>query len=376
PHAPRGLHPLAAVHLELLAYHSDHHGITVSAGRRLAAASAPSPAGGAGERAGDRLDAVALHDVTHLDVVEAGDVQAALEALTHLAHVVLEALEATELAVVDLHAIAHDAYAAAPVHDAFRHVAAGHGADARDAEELPHLGGAQEHFLLLRREHALEGRPHILDRLVNDAVEADVHALARRDGAGVGVRPDVEADDDRAGRRRQQHVGLVDRADTPVDHLDLHLVGRELLQRVGQRLHRAVHVALDHQVQPRGLPLREHLPDVRQLDAAALDAELLLALQALARLRDLRRAVRVHDQQRVTGLRHARQAEDLRRDARPRLLDVVAPLVQERAHAAVVQPAHERVTHAQRAVGHEHGRDRALPHVQLRLDHRTLCRTG
>src|SRR5690606_39080456 len=207
PHAPRGLHPLAAVHLELLAYHSDHHGITVSAGRRLAAASAPSPAGGAGERAGDRLDAVALHDVTHLDVVEAGDVQAALEALTHLAHVVLEALEATELAVVDLHAIAHDAYAAAPVHDAFRHVAAGHGADARDAEELPHLGGAQEHFLLLRREHALAGGPPTLRGPVNDAGAGHGRPRARRGGAGGGARPGREAEGGRAGRRRQRHVG-------------------------------------------------------------------------------------------------------------------------------------------------------------------------
>src|SRR5262245_44798770 len=39
------------------------------------------------------LDAVALDDVVYLDVVVAGDLQAALEALAHLADVVLEALE-------------------------------------------------------------------------------------------------------------------------------------------------------------------------------------------------------------------------------------------------------------------------------------------
>src|SRR5690606_10660805 len=99
---PLFLQRLAANDLELPADDSDHHGSTVSAGGRAAAASTPFPAGGPGERAGDGLDAVALDDVAHLDVVETGDAQAALEALAHLPHVILEALEAGQLTIVDL----------------------------------------------------------------------------------------------------------------------------------------------------------------------------------------------------------------------------------------------------------------------------------
>jgi len=45
-------------------------------------------------------------------------------------------------------------------------------------EDLPDLGGAELGFLELGLEHALEGRLDLLDRLVDDRVVADVHALA------------------------------------------------------------------------------------------------------------------------------------------------------------------------------------------------------
>jgi hypothetical protein len=38
----------------------------------------------------------------------------------------------------------------------------------------------EQHFLLFRREHALERGAHVLDRLVDDVVEPDVDALALR----------------------------------------------------------------------------------------------------------------------------------------------------------------------------------------------------
>src|SRR5690606_23958597 len=120
-----------------------------------------------------RLDAEALDLVADLEVVEAGDVEAALEALAHLADVVLEALQAAELALVDLDAVAHHAHAATAVDRALRDVAARHRPDPRDLEELAHLGHTEQDFLLLRREHAFQRVLNILDRLVDDVVEAN-----------------------------------------------------------------------------------------------------------------------------------------------------------------------------------------------------------
>ncbi len=74
---------------------------TSSRGR---AASADWPSGGAG----DLADGVDLEDVAFLDVVVAVDRDAALEALCHLADILLEPLERADAAVVDDGAVADD----------------------------------------------------------------------------------------------------------------------------------------------------------------------------------------------------------------------------------------------------------------------------
>src|ERR671933_2557178 len=99
----------------------------------------PSPSGGGrrGQRPGDLLRPVALDDVPNLDVVEVLDPDAALEALAHLADVVLEAAERRDGTVVHRDAVADDARAVLPRDDAVPHEAPSHDADARHAEELP-----------------------------------------------------------------------------------------------------------------------------------------------------------------------------------------------------------------------------------------------
>src|SRR5256714_10117653 len=104
------------------------------------------------ERAGDLLDAIRFDQVADLDVVEVLDADAALEALPHLAHVVLEALEGGDRPLVHLDAVADDADAGRPRDHAAAHVAPRDRAHLRDLERLPDLGLAQDHFLLFRGE--------------------------------------------------------------------------------------------------------------------------------------------------------------------------------------------------------------------------------
>ena len=123
--------------------------------------------------------------------------------------------------------------------------AAGDGADLAHLEELEHFGLAQHRLLLLGLEQALERVPHVLHRLVDDAVGPHVHLLALRRRPGIGVGPDVEAEDDGARRLGEQDVALGDRTDAAVHHVHPHFAGAELGQRVGQRLGRAALVGLD-----------------------------------------------------------------------------------------------------------------------------------
>src|SRR6185312_13383317 len=102
-----------------------------------------TPFGARSGGAGHLADGVHLEDVALLDVVVAVDGEAALEALGHLADIVLEALERADPAVVDDGAVADDAHLRAALDGALGDHASGDRADPRRPERLPHLDLAQ-----------------------------------------------------------------------------------------------------------------------------------------------------------------------------------------------------------------------------------------
>ena len=193
--------------------------------------------------------------------------------------------------------------------------------------------------------------------------------FARGDLLGVAIGPDVERDDDGVRRRGQQHVRLVHRADAGVDDADLHLLVRQLGERVGEHFGRALHVGLDDDRQL----LHAAFGDLRlqrfEREPAALRAERAVLRLLLAERGDLTRLRRFGDLEHVAGLRQAGQAEHFDRRRRPRRLGRAAAVVDERAHAADDRAGDERVADAERAVLHEHGRHRPAALVQLRFEH-------
>src|SRR5690349_22098670 len=145
----------------------------------------PSGAGGSRRRrrrvevgALDLTRLVDLEHVAFLEVVEALEQDAALEALLDLADVVLEALQLRDPGLVDHGAVADDADVRVALHGAVRHVRAGDRAEARDAEELPDLDLADRLLGADRLQHPDQGLLDVLGQLVDDAVGADLDALA------------------------------------------------------------------------------------------------------------------------------------------------------------------------------------------------------
>ena len=67
--------------------------------------------------------------------------------------------------------------------------------------------------------------------------------------AGLGVRADVEPDDERVGGGREVDVVRGDPADVPVDDVDADLGVLDLRELVERRLERALHVGLEHEPQ-------------------------------------------------------------------------------------------------------------------------------
>ena len=120
-------------------------------------------------------------------------------------------------------------------------------------------------------------------------------------------------------------------------------------------------------LRPLVCELRHHLLERAAL--AGLAGHRLVAGQALAVFGDLAGArLVVDDGEAVAGLRRALQAEHLDRHGGRRFLDLLAAVVDQRAHAAPLVAGDDDVAGHQRAGLHQHGGDRAAALVELGLD--------
>src|SRR2546423_2242297 len=299
-----------------------------------------------------------LDDVLFLDVVEVSEIDTALEAFADLRDVVLLPPQTLDGEVVGHHGAAPDeARLGVPADQAAADDTAGDVADLAGAEDRADLGGAELHFLVLRLQHALQGRLDLLDRLVDDRVEADLDALAVGLGLGPAVGPDVEAEDDRVGGHRQVHVGLGDGADAAVHDAQVHLLADvQLEQRVLQGLDRARAVTLDDEVELLDLTGLDDLLPVLDRDALAGAGHGRVPLAGRAALGDLPgHAVLLDHQEGVAGAGDRGQAEHLHRTGRARLGDRLAVLVHHGAHPAVGVADDHGVADPQRAALHQDG---------------------
>src|SRR5215469_16353480 len=324
---------------------------------------------------------VGLDHVLDLDVAVA-DADAALVALADLGHVLLEPAQRVHAEVLRHHdAVADQACLAAAGDDARTDDAAGHVADARHPEDLADLRRSELCLLELGLEQALERGLDLVDRLVDDRVVADVHALALGQLPGPAGRPHVEADDHRIRGDGQVDVVLGDRADAaaddPQDHVLAHI---DLEQRVLEGLDGPGHVALDDEQQFLALAGLQRGLQILQRDPRPALGEQGGALTGFPPLGDLPRHPLVgHDQEVVTGVGHRVEPEYLHRARRRRVRDRGTVLVEQRPDPAERLATDDRGADLQRAALDQHGRHRAAALVQVRLDRdalRVLVRVG
>ena len=166
-----------------------------------------------------------------------------------------------------------------------------------------------------------------LGQLVDHAVLADLDPLALGELARLGRRPHVEADHHRVRGGGEVDVVLGDAADAGVDHVDAHLGVLDLRELADDRLDRALHVALEDDVQVLDAAGLHLLEQVLERDAAAGCFASCLAAQALAALvRELAGAAVVLDDAReLAGVRRLVEAEDLDRVARACACSIRSP---------------------------------------------------
>src|SRR5436309_8386185 len=330
-----------------------------------------SPPAAALQRAGDLFGREHFGHVAWQDPGDGVDADAALLTVRHLAHVVLEALERGDRSRAEDRVAAAHAHPGAPHDLALGHVGARDRPQLGDDEDLSHLRAADDRLADLRREHAGQGRLEVVDRLVDDVVGAQVDAVGLRLLARLGLRLHVEAEHDGARGRGQHDVALVDGADRGVDDLQLHLLGRELLERLRQRLHRALHVRLEDEPQLLDLAGLDLLLQAFQRDAGGGLARALGPVGAHGR--DLPRLALVGDaDENVARRRYAAEAVDFDGVGGPRRRRLLPGGIEERTDASGVRADHDGVALPQGAVLDEHGGHGAAAAVEPALDDHAL----
>src|SRR4030042_5204972 len=292
---------------------------------------------------------------------------AALVARFHLPGVFLETLQGGDLAGVNDHPVPHQARRGVAPHDPVGHVAAGDDADLGDLYHVAPLRGADGLLLQARGQHALHGGLDVVDDVVDDVVLADLHLLAVRQVLGGRGRAHVEAHDDGAVGGGQQHVAAVDGPRAGVQDVQADFRGAELLQGVLERLHGAVHVALDDDLQLPNFPVLDLV--VQGLQGDLLDVlGLLVLFQLLAFGADLPRLLLAFgDLEGVAGVGDAGKAQDLHGDGGGGFLQLFPLVAEQGSHLPRVDAGHEGIAHPQGAPLDQGGGHDAPAEIDLGL---------
>ena len=237
-----------------------------------------------------------------------------------------------------------------------------------EIEHVLDLGVADDALARLGVEQAGHGFLHLVDELVDDGEELDLHALALGGGGGGALDLDVEADDDGIRRAGEQDVRLRDGADGGMDDIEIDFLALDLAEGVKQRFHGALDIGLDDELEERVLALGERVEDV--LERGTLrGGKLLLALGFEALLgENLRFALALHDEEFIAGVGEAGEAEDLDRSGRRGLLDLLALVVDEGLYLAAVISADEGLADLEGAHADDDGGGGAAAGLDLRLD--------
>src|SRR5207302_2660843 len=296
-------------------------------------------------------NAEAFQEIADLNVIEIGDAGAAFKAGAHLAGIILESLQGTELRGVNHRPVAQHTDLRVALQDAIDYVAARNRPCSFDAERVAHFRTAQIRFRDHWFEKAFHGLLQLVGDFVNDRVRADVHMFLLRQVQRLAIRPHAERNHNRAGCGSEQHVIFRDRADARTDDFELYLISREFRQHFTEHFHGALNVPLDHNSQFLDVAGLQLLVELVERNARAADARhRRIALFALAVLDDVPRFGFVGDLEEVARIRYTLQTQHFDGRRRRRVLDDPAAIAKHRAHFAENRPADEEVPRVQRAI--------------------------
>ena len=207
-------------------------------------------------------------------------------------------------------------------------------------------------------------------QIIDDVEIFQPHAIALGNFSRLGIGADVKADNRRIAGGGKRHVTFRDRADTAVQDPHLDIVVGNLVQRLDNRLGRALHIRLDQQREFHCTVgcRREHVLQAGRCLCRALQFFL---LRTIGRHFAGTRFILDHGQL-VTSRRNARQAEHFDRNRWTGFLGLRALVVDHRPDFTGLRADNEDIAAFQRTALDQNGRHRAAALVELCFDNNTF----
>ena len=140
---------------------------------------------------------VGFYNIAFVNIVEVLNAYAAFITGSNLADIVLEPAQRCNLTFMNNHAVANNANLRIALNLAVLNVCTRNRADGADLERVSDAYCTQMHFFEYGLEHTLHSVFNIFNRLINDAVGADIDLFLLRKIARSAVGTDIEADYDR-----------------------------------------------------------------------------------------------------------------------------------------------------------------------------------
>ncbi len=224
--------------------------------------------------------------------------------------------------------------------------------------------------LVVGRQQAGHRRLHLVEHLVDDLIGADVDADAL--GRLARLRHRAARGSRRRSRRSPARAARRSRVTPPTATCSTFTFTRSVESLPSaSRIASAEPCTSAFTISGSSfVPPSAPREQILERDARLRDGRLPLARFVEPMLDDvLRDALALDGVHHVARTGHARETDDLHGLRRPRFLDRLPWSSFIDAHAAVVRADHDDVAAPQRAVLHEHGRDRTATLVELRLEH-------
>ena len=223
---------------------------------------------------------------------------------------------------------------------------------------------SQDHFPDCRSQHTCHSSFDIIDTVINNTIQTDIDTIFFSHGSRIGVRSDVEADNQGFGGRCQHDIGFIDGAYGRMDNGNTDFIALDTLEGLNESFYRSLNIGFDDDIQFLHFPFLDLFKDIVQGDFLYVFLFFFLGSRC-AEFGDFSGLSFIHDVEMIACFRHAVHTKDFCRCGRFRIFQFAAVFIGHGTDTAPALACQDSIPHMKGTVLYEYAHDRASALIQL-----------